>query len=189
MLRRILVAFMLSVFLAVALAVFALLLAFRGSPGDCGGGRQITSSPALAQSYEQRWLEFNAQLIQGRPATLTVSDSDATSRTQAFLAASDGPVHNVRLCFVISGADVNGTISPPFGPDIRVRAKGGVDLSGSHPRATIESIQIGGLPSFVVRPFRGLVTRIIDHQADSIELDHRLTIETSDGQVVITGQP
>lgn len=189
MLRAIfLVPFLLFV-LPIVLVAIALLLAFKDSPGECGAGRQVITNSALSQSYEQRWLQFQAQLTSGRPASLTVTDSEATSRTQDFLTTNDAPVHNVRLCFVPGGADVNGTISAPFGPDIDVRLKGNADLGGRHPRANIDSIKIGGLPSFVTRPFTGLVTRIVDDQANRVELDHRLSVQTAEGNAEISGQP
>jgi hypothetical protein len=189
MLRAIVLIPLLIFVLPVVLFGVALVVAFKGSPGDCGGGRTVVASSALAQSYEQRWLQFQGQLTSGRPASLTVSESEATSRTQEFLATSGAPVHNVRLCFVPGGADVNGTISPPVGPDIDVRIKGSADLSGRNPRAIIDSIQIGGLPSFVTRPFTGLVTRIVDEQSGRVELDHRLSLQITDGSAEIAGTP
>jgi len=171
------------------LASLFLLLAFKGDPGDCGGGRNLRVDAALAQSYQQRWLDLNAQLTSGQPASFTVTDSEATSRTREFLAQTDAPVSGVRVCFVPGGSDINGKISTPFGPAVDVRVKGSVDLSGRHPRASVDSIRVGALPSFVTRPFRGLVTRIIDQQTDQIELDHRITVQLLDGQAVISGQP
>ncbi|MDP9237057.1 MAG: hypothetical protein M3P30_06610 [Chloroflexota bacterium] len=184
----VLVPFVLFVLPTLLVAV-ALLLAFKGSPGECSAGRQVITSAALSQSYEQHWLQFQAQLTSGRPASLTVNDSEATSRTQDFLATTGAPVHDVRLCFVPGGADVNGTISTPFGANIDVRLKGSADLSGQHPRANIDSIKIGGLPSFVTRPFTGLVTRMVDDQTNRVELDHRLSVQIAEGQAEISGEP
>jgi hypothetical protein len=189
MLRAIVLIPMLIFVLPVVIIAAGLLFVFAGSPAQCGGGRDVQVSPALSQSYEQRWLAFNATLTRGQPATLAVSDSEATSRTRDFLAASEAPVKDLRICFVDNAADVNGTITTPFGPDVTVRVKGNADLSGAHPRARIDSIQIGGLPSFVARPFRGLITRIIDDQTDQIALDHRLSVDLTEGQAQITGQP
>lgn len=165
------------------------LLAFQGSPGLCGAGRDIRVSPTLAQSYEERWLQFNTTLTSGRRATLNVTDSEATSQAEDFLATSNAPLRDVRLCFVPGGGDANATVSTPLGRDIRVRLKGNVDLSGRYPRAQISSVQIGALPAFVTRPVRGIVTRIIDDQGERIELDHRLSVEVHEGEVTITGEP
>jgi len=171
------------------LAGLFVLLAVEGSPGACGGGRNLQIDPALAQTYEDRWLALNAQLTTGRPASFTVTDSEATSQARLFLAETDAPISGVRVCFVPGGSDVNGTISPPFGPDLSVRVRGSVDLNGRHPRASIDSVRIGALPSFVARPFLGLVSRLIDEQANQIELDHRISVQLTDGQAVISGQP
>ena len=119
----------------------------------------------------------------------TVTDSEATSQTRLFLAETGAPISDVRVCFVPGGSDVNGTLSPPIGPELRVRVRGSVDVSGRHPRASIDSVRIGALPSFVARPFLGLVSRLIDEQTNQIELDHRISVQLLDGQAVISGQP
>lgn len=173
----------------VVLFVAALLLVFKASPGDCGDGRPLQADASLSAAYDERWRAFNAQLTSGQPASVTVSDSEATSRARQFLLHTGAPVRSLRLCFVPAGGDVNATLDTPFGADVDVRVKGSVDVSGRHPKAQIDSIEIGGMPSFVTRPFRGLVTRIIDEQTNQIELDHRLTVDVRDGQAVITGAP
>ena len=165
------------------------LLVVAGSPGECGGGRPVTFDAALANDYELRWLALNEQLTTGRPASFTVTDSEATSQSRLFLAEAGAPIRDARVCFVKGAADANGTISPPIGPDIAVRVKGSVDLSGQQPRARIDSIRIGGLPGFVARPFLGPIERLIDDQAGQIALDHRISVQLTDGRAVISGEP
>lgn len=189
MLRLIFLVPVLIVVAPVLLLGLGVLLAVAGSPGTCGDGRDLTFDPQLARDYEQRWLELNAQLTGGRPASFTVSDSEATSQSRLFLAEAGAPIRDVRVCFVPGAADANGTISPPIGPDIAVRVKGSVDLSGQHPQARIDSIRIGGLPGFIARPFLSTVERLIDDQAQQIVLDHRISVRLTDGQAVISGQP
>jgi hypothetical protein len=167
----------------------ALLLAFKGSPGNCGSGRPLQPDTALAQSYQQRWTAFEGQLSAGQPATLTVTGDEATARLRQFLGETDAPVDDVRLCFEPGGADISGRISSPLGGDIAVRVRGSVDLSGPHPKTRFDSIRIGGLPSFVTAPFRRMVTRIIDEQSRQVELDHRLNVQLTDGSVTFSGQP
>ncbi len=173
----------------ILLLGLGVLLAVAGSPGKCGGGRDLTVNPQLANDYEQRWLALNAQLTMGRPASFTVNDSEATSQSRIFLAESGAPITDVRVCFVPGAADANGTISPPIGPDIAVRVKGSIDLSGLHPRAHIDSVRVGGLPGFIARPFLGPIERLIDDQANQIVLDHRINVQLTDGQAAISGQP
>ena len=60
--------------------VLALLLTFKGSPGQCGGGRTLQADASLADQYQQQWTLFEEQLTAGRPATLTVNDEEATAR-------------------------------------------------------------------------------------------------------------
>ena len=173
----------------IALFVVATLLVFKTSPGACGSGRPLQADTALSAAYDARWRAFNSQLLSGQPASLTVSDSEATSRARQFLVQTGAPVRDLRLCFVPGGGDVNATLDTPFGADVDVRVKGRVDVSGRHPKTQIDAIEIGGMPSFVTRPFRGLVTRIIDDQTNQIELDHRLSVDVRDGQAVISGTP
>ncbi len=165
------------------------LLVFNGSPGQCGGGRRISADPQLAFTYDQRWIAFNAQLINGLPATLNVTEDEATSRADLFLAQSNAPIDDLRVCMVDGGADINGKIDTPLGPDIEVRVKGSADLSGRHPDASIDSIRIGAMPAFVTRPFHSLVSRVIDHEMNRIELDHRLSVDIREGETTITGTP
>jgi hypothetical protein len=164
----------------------ALLLTFKGSPGQCGGGRPLGTDPSLAQSFQQRWSAFDTQLNAGQPATFSVSDDEATARLRQFLGQTDAPVSDVRLCFVQGGGDVSGHISSPVGGSVTVRVRGGVDLSGAHPKTHIDSIRIGGLPAFATAPFRGLVTRIIDHQSDQVRLDQAANVRFEDGRVTFS---
>lgn len=185
------------IFLIPALVFFApllvvavsTLLVFNGSPGQCGGGRDISADPQIAFTYDQRWLAFNGQLINGLPATLNVTENEATSRADLFLAQANAPIDDLRVCMVDGGADINGKIDTPLGPDIEVRVKGSADLSGQHPDANIDSIRIGAMPAFVTRPFHGLVSRVIDREMNRIQLDHRLDVEIREGETTITGTP
>lgn len=165
------------------------LLVFNGSPGACGGGRPINAEPQLAFAYDQRWLAFNAQLINGLPATLNVTEGEATSRADLFLAQSNAPIDDLRVCMVDGGGDINGKIDTPLGFDIEVRVKGSADLSGIHPAASIDSIRIGAMPAVVTRPFHGLVSSIIDNEMERITLDHRLEVDIREGETTITGTP
>lgn len=166
-----------------------LLLAFKGSPGQCGAGRALGGDPTLAQAFQQRWNTFESQISAGQPATLAVTDDEATARLREFLAGTDAPVDDVRLCFVPGGGDVSGRIASPVGGDVAVRVRGGVDLSGARPKTRVDSIRIGGLPSFVTAPFRGLVTRIIDEQSSRITLAHGADVRFEDGRATFTSAP
>jgi len=188
--RRLIFILPLALFVVPLLVLgLGVLLAVAGSPGQCGGGRPLQVDPSLANDYQQQWLALNEQLTTGRPASFTASDGEATSQSRIYLAEAGAPIRDVRVCFVPGAADANGTISPPVGPDIAVRVKGSVDLTGLHPRAHIDSVRIGGLPGFIARPFLGPIEHLIDDQAQSIVLDHRITFQLADGQAVISGQP
>lgn len=170
--------------------VAALLWAvFRGSPGDCGDGIAVTDDPALVAAYNQRWAGFNEQLLRGLPATIVVTEEEATAKTRAFLLLSDAPIEDVRVCFSPGEGDVSGTIEGPMGTDVAVRLKGDVDLSKATPDARLTSIEIGALPRFMTRPFDGLVSRVVDDQLERIFLIWELDADIGDGEATITGQP
>ena len=178
------------VILVIAVIGGAILLTFKGTPGDCGGNRPIENNPGLAFAYDDRWYDFNTTLTSGLPghAARHRERGDVARATVPRLASA--PIDKVRfLCFTDGGADINGTLATPFGGDIAVRVGGNADLSGQHPKAEITSMRIGGLPAFVTRPFRGLVSGIIDDQLDHVELDHRLTVDLHEGQAVVQGEP
>ena len=180
--------------IAIALLPFVLVFAtlwavFKGSPGQCGGGRAIDADPALAIAYQARWAAFNQRLLSGLPASITVTEDEATARSRLFLALQDAPVNDVRVCFSDGEGDVNGTISTPFGPDVAVRIKGTVDLTKASPDAKITSMRIGAVPRFVTRPFEGLVSRIVEDQTEQIVLFNDMDVEVRDGEATITGQP
>jgi len=163
-----------------------LLLAFKGSPGQCDRPGRFGDSPALAQAFQQRWDAFEAQINAGQAAILAVTDDEGTARLRQFLAGTDAPVKDARLCFVQGGGDISGRITSPLGGDVAVRVRGGVDLSGGRPKTRIDSIRIGGLPSFLTAPFRGLVTRIIDEQASQIALERGANVRFEDGRATFT---
>lgn len=173
----------------IVIVAAMLLAAFRGSPGECGNSTIVTDDPALVASYDQRWAEFNAQLLRGLPATIVVSEEEATAKTRAFLVLSDAPIDDVRVCFTPGQGDISGTIDGPMGADVKVRLKGDVDLSKAIPDAEITSIEIGALPRFMTRPFDGLVSRIVDDQLEQIFLVWEIDAEIGDGEATLTGQP
>lgn len=189
MLRLIFVLPSLVLLLLLGSAALLLLAAFRGSPGACGGGRELRADPALAEAYDARWLAFNNRITFGQIATIIVTEDEATARARKFLEDHDAPVDDVRVCFVPGAADVNGTISTPFGADIAVRMKGSADLTGLNPEARIDSIRIGNVPGWMTRPFRGLVTRIVDDQMEQIILLNDMTVDLRDREAEINGTP
>jgi hypothetical protein len=174
------------IFGALLIVSFGLGMAFAGDPGDCGDGRQISVDPGLAAEYDARWALFVDRVRAGSPATIVVTESEATSRVRQFLAAQDAPIREARICFVAGGSDATGMISTPFGRDVKVRASATVDLSGPRPVVDVYDIRIGGLPGAVARPFEARVTRVVREQAERIPLGHSMSAEIRDGEVAIT---
>lgn len=172
----------------VLVVAFALAL-FRGSPGACGGGRGLNTDPALAAAYDERWGAFNDQILRGLPASIAVSEDEATAKSRIFLALTGAPIDDVRICFNEGGGDVNGTLSTPFGGDIAVRLRGTVDMTKATPDAKLTSVRIGALPGFVTKPFDRLISRVVDDQLEQIILFHDMTAEIHEGEAVITGRP
>jgi hypothetical protein len=84
---------------------------------------------------------------------------------------------------------VTATVDAPFLPDVDVRVKGTADLRAGTPDEDVDSINIGGMPSFLTRPFHGMVKGIIDDQTAHIQLNQRIAVETREGEATLTGLP
>lgn len=176
--------------LAPIVIIAAMLLAtFRGSPGECGDGTPVNDDPALVAAYNARWAAFNEELVRGLPASIVVSEDEATAKSRAFLALSGAPVDDVRVCFTEGEGDISGTLDGPFGADVAVRLKGDVDLTRATPDAELTSIQIGALPHFMTQPFEGLVSRVVDDQLEQIFLIWEIDATIGDGEATLTGTP
>src|SRR5438105_5043448 len=83
----------LVVLIAVIGAVAIGALAVSGSPGDCTSGSGLVAiSQANSDSFQHKWDDFNNALGAGSPASVSLTDSEISSRADTYLKANDAPI-------------------------------------------------------------------------------------------------
>lgn len=64
-----------------------------------------------------------------------------------------------------------------------------MDLSGDHPVAKIDDIEIGNVPGFITGAIEGFVEDAVDEALEEIDLKHTYTPTLMEGDARIDGQP
>lgn len=172
-------------------ALVLFLLAVVGSPGSCGlGDGETAVEPLLAASFQTKWDQLNATLDAGQTSTITIDERETTARARLWVEEHQAPVQNLLICFDLGGGAASGKVDIPFFPgDVDVLVRGTVDLTGEHPQADIESIEIGGLPGPLTRLVRRFVNRVIDEETEQVDLRHDYGLSFGEGTATISGQP
>jgi len=176
---------------AVIFAGVNVILAFTGGPGDCTpGGGTITVSDANAQAFQDKWDAFDAILDGGSPSSVTFNESEVTSRADQYIRdETDVDFEDVRVCIHDGFGEATGTLGVLLGVDTKVKIKGTMDLSGDHPVAKIDDIEIGNVPGFITDAIEGLVEDAVEEALEEIELKHTYTPTLTEGEAQIDGQP
>ena len=179
------------VFIVIVFVVVVGALAFTGGPGDCTpGGGPIEVSAANSEAFQQKWDGLDATLDGGSPASVTFTESEIASRADQFLTVEeDTDFSDVLICIHEGFGEGTAKVSGFLGLDVRARVKGNVDLSGDHPVAQIDDIEVGNVPGFLVDPFENLVEDAIDEALDGVNLKHTYAPALSEGQAQIDGTP
>lgn len=175
--------------LAVVAVVILAFLAFAGSPGNCGEGIPAGTDLQAAAAFQQKIVLVNAALVYRQPAQMTTDEREATARARQFLAQNDTPVKNLALCFEPGRAVGKAHVDTPVFGGLDVQVKGTVDLTGQHPKVNVEEVRLGALPSFFTAPFKGIISRIADDQADRILLIGRYDVQFDQGRATLVGTP
>jgi len=174
----------------VVLAALTALAAFVGSPGECDSGdREVESSSALAQQFQAKLDDFEAELDAGQAASFTFDESEATSRGREFLEEENAPIEDLKVCFNPEGPSASGKLSAVLGLDVTVKVSGDLDLSGEHPRIDDLDIDIGSVPGFITGGLEGIVKGVINDQPDHIDVEHQLSMTFGEGTATLSGQP
>jgi len=188
--RLVLMAIGAAVGLVVVLAVVVLVAAFAGSPGECdSGGREVESSPALADQLQAKLDDLDAQLDAGQAASITFDESEATSRGRQFLEDENAPVADLKICLNPDGPSASGNLDAVLGLDVTAKVSGDIFLDGEHPRVDNLNIDVGAVPGFAAGGFEGVVENVINDQLEHISLEHQLTITFGEGTATLSGQP
>lgn len=166
--------------IALILVVFgALVLAMAGAGAAAvlGKAPECASLGSSARSESQ----IGDTLNQG---SVTIIDGEATTLAQNYLG---GKVSDARVCFTeglghISGKINLGSISPSF------YISGGVDLTGSVPKATNLNIQLGSLPNIpALSSFASnALNSLISENLSKFELKQKYSASFVSGSVTIS---
>ena len=180
----------LSLLLVVVLfGVVTTALMATGGPDPCEpGGEEIVINQANSDAFQDKWDAFELSLDNGGAATVTFTESEISSRAEAWVNEEDAPFEDIRVCLHQDAGEGTATVKV-FGLDVNVLVKGTLDLSGDQPEASIDDIEVGNVPGFMMRPVEEIVERAIEEGMADLEIEHNLTIDINDGEVVLSGTP
>jgi hypothetical protein len=174
-------------FVAFVVAVGA--LAATGDPGECEpGGGPISVDAVNAASWQQKWDAMVLALDGGQPSSATFTESELSSRADEYLRDHDVGFENPRVCVHDGSGEASATFGW-LGIDINVKARGTVDLTGDHPDAEVEEMEIGNIPGWMAAPVEGLVNRALDAALDDADLDHDYAPVLRPGEATVSGTP
>lgn len=163
----------------IILGVFGLLI--LGTAGVAGLALFGKAPACLTQAGSARSEKVIGDTLEG--GSVTIVDSEATTLAQNYLG---GKVNDAKICFTkglghVSGRINVGGVSPSF------YVSGGVDLTGSTPKATNLQIQLGSLPNLplISGLAEGMVNKLIKENLGKISLDQKYSADFSDGSVTI----
>ena len=174
----------------VIVAGLNIVLAFAGSPGRCTPGGGTVSIGALnATSFQSKWDQYDQTLDAGSPASVTFTESEISSRAEQYLEENNAPVKDVLVCMHAGFGEASGSLDTPLGIDADVRVKGSMDLTGPHPKANIDDVEVGGVPGFLIDPVKGYLEDLIANQLDDIDLNHSHNATINEGSADLQGTP
>ncbi len=164
-------------------------LAIAGGPGPCTpGGAAIEDSDAHAQTFDTKWDEMDGALDGGTATSITLTESEVTSRANKYIDSKGGDLADVQVCIHDGFGEVSGKANLPVGT-AKFKVKGTVDLSGEHPAVTFQDIEVGSVPGFVTGPLEGIVEDAMKELLNDVDLSHTYAPTLAEGQVHISGTP
>lgn len=182
-----LVSFLITV-IAVGVLV-TVLLAYAGGPGGCTPGvGAIELSDAQAASFDQKWDQLDAALDGGVPTTISLSESEISSRAERYARQRGGDIRDIRVCLHDGKGEATGKADAFFGR-VKFKVTGTVDLTGEHPVVKFDDVKVGKVPSAVLAPFEGAVEDAIKDLLDDIALKHTYAPALKEGSAEISGTP
>ena len=176
--------FLLLLFLVIVSCT--IVLAFTGGPAPCTPGNgPIDISAANATAFDDKWDAFNATLDGGSAATVNFSESEISSFVDREVGS---PFHDPRVCIHEGYGEGTATFEI-LSFDAKIKVKGNMDLTGAHPVAKIDNIEVGNVPDFLVDVVKGLVENAIDDETAKVDLDHPMTPTLTEGDAKLDGTP
>jgi len=161
-------------------------LAFTGGPGPCTpGGGPIAVSAANADAFDTKWDAFNATLDGGSAAAVNFNESEISSFVDREVGS---PFSGPQVCIHDGYGEGTATFEV-LGFDAKIKVKGNMDLTGAHPVANIDNIEVGNVPDFLVDVVKGLVEDAIDDETAKVDLAHPMTPTLTEGDAKLDGTP
>jgi hypothetical protein len=167
------------------------ILAFSGGPGPCTPGNPpITVNADNADGFQQKWDAFDVILDGGSPSSVTLNESEVTSRADQYIRDETAvDFANVRICIHDGFGEATAKLEAFLGLETKVKIKGNLDLSGDHPEALDLEIDIGNVPNFITNAVEGFVEDAVDEALEDIDLSHTYTPILTEGNAQIDGVP
>jgi len=181
--------------LVVSVVIFSAVmtvLAFSGGPGQCTpGGGPITVNAANADSFDQKWDDMDAILDSGSPSSITLNESEVSSRADRFFTEENAlDFRDVRVCIHDGYAEATANLDAILGLQVELKFKGTIDLTGDAPKTDVDDLDFGLIPGWLVDVVEAIGAEgDIDEALDDIELKHTYTPTLTEGQVRIDGVP
>jgi RND superfamily putative drug exporter len=167
----------------------AVALAVNGGPQACEpGGEPIVVDDAHAEAFNTKWDAFEAALDSGSPASVTFSESEVTSRLNAWNDEKD-IFEEIQVCLHDGYGEATGTLDGGGVVDASFKLTGTVKLDGNHPKADISDIDLGKVPGILAALWEGEAEDPINDALDQVDLGHTYTVSYFEGAVRIDGQP
>ncbi len=164
-------------------------LAINGGPDECqAGGDAIVVNEANAEAFDRKWDAFEAALDGGSPASVTFSESEVTSRVNAWNDEKD-IFEEIRVCIHDGYGEATGTLDGAGVVDAAFKISGTVELARGHPTAHIDDIALGNVPRPLFAALEDLAEDPIEEALDEVDLNHSYTTTYSEGEVRIDGRP
>ena len=175
--------------LALIFAGLLVALAATGGPSTCTPGRGPTTIDAAnAASFRGKWDTLNAALGGGAPSSAIFNESEISSRADEYLKQKGAPLKNPRVCLHNGYGEGTATFSF-LGLDAKFRIKGTMQLTGQHPKAQVDGIEIGNVPGFLLAPAERFVNSALDDVLNGVNMDHPYTPILTDGQATLASTP
>jgi hypothetical protein len=176
-------------------------------PGLCrnsrrtGGAREFRSvevNSDFAEDWQAKWDQFNASLDAGQPATVSFTESEATSRAAEWADDEDLSLGDITVCFYNGDAEARGHADIPlfrripiFGGifDTDVRFRGRMELGGQEPRVRFTRVDAGDFPDWSAEPIRDDVASMINDHLGELDIDHNYIVTIREGEMEVEGTP
>jgi len=180
------------VVLSAIVGLIVMGFAVAGGPDPCepGGAEPIVISEANADSFQQKWDEFEGTLDAGSSASVTFTESEVSSRA---VREAEGKVDDqdwlqeFRVCIYDGEGAISGTLNFPGFLDIKFRAEGTAYITDQL-RIKPEKVEVGSIPGFIgdwVDASPDDDVELLDDE----DFEHTYELTLSPGEAQIAGTP